>query len=267
MRNLFSLSGKTALVAGASGILGPYFCKALAGAGADLILLDMNAPTDLADSIRDEYGVKTHAVAFDLTQHNKIPSLIDTLESEFSQIDILHCNAATKGNDLEAFFEEDENYDPAFWRKIMTLNLDSAFFLASAVGQKMAAREAGSIIITGSIYGLMGPDQRIYEGSEYLGRQIRSPAVYSASKAGLVGVTKHMAALLGPKNVRVNMLVPGGVGSGQNKTFEDKYSNRIPMGRMAKPEDMVGALVFLASDSASYVTGQFISVDGGLGCW
>lgn len=120
---------------------------------------------------------------------------------------------------------------------------------------------------TASIYGVTAPDQRIYEGSEYNGKPINTPAVYSASKAGLIGLTQYLATYWGEKGVRVNTLTPGGVASGQNEIFNSRYSARVPMGRMAAIQDLVGALIFLASDASAYVTGQNIIIDGGLSAW
>jgi NAD(P)-dependent dehydrogenase (short-subunit alcohol dehydrogenase family) len=125
----------------------------------------------------------------------------------------------------------------------------------------------GSIIQTASIYGIVAPDQRIYEGSEYHGRPINTPAVYSASKAGVIGLTRHLATYWAERGVRVNTLTPGGVSSGQNSEFSRRYAARVPLGRMAEADDMVGAAVFLASDASLYVTGQNIVVDGGLSAW
>jgi NAD(P)-dependent dehydrogenase (short-subunit alcohol dehydrogenase family) len=125
----------------------------------------------------------------------------------------------------------------------------------------------GSIVQTASIYGILASDKRIYEGSFYLGRQIGNPAVYSTSKAAVVGLTRYLAAYWADKGIRVNTLTPGGVESGQNDTFKQKYSARIPMGRMARGEEMVGALIYLVSDASSYVTGHNIVVDGGLSAW
>jgi NAD(P)-dependent dehydrogenase (short-subunit alcohol dehydrogenase family) len=125
----------------------------------------------------------------------------------------------------------------------------------------------GSIIQTASIYGLLGPDPRIYQGSSYMGRAINTPVVYSASKAAVIGLTKHLATYWADKNIRVNCLTPGGVESGQNDSFKEKYSNRVPLGRMAQPEEMVGALLYLASNASSYMTGQNIIIDGGWSTW
>lgn len=264
---MFSLAGKTVLLTGAAGILGLHFARALARAGADLALVDVDAPIELASDVVMEMGVRAHGYACDLRQPDSFINLVDRIEQELGPISVLHSNAASKGVDLKAFFETDETFDPALWREIMSVNLDSMFFLARIVGPRMAARGGGSIIQTGSIYGLVAPDQRIYEGSLYHGLQISSPAVYSVSKAGVVGLTRHLASLWGQRGVRVNCLVPGGVDSGQNDTFRDNYSRRVPMGRMATPQDLVGPLIFLASDASAYVTGQVLAVDGGLTAW
>ena len=147
----------------------------------------------------------------------------------------------------------------------MTVNIDGMFLVAQALGGRMAARGRGSIVQTASIYGIVAPDQRIYEGSEYLGRPINTPAVYSASKAAVVGLTRHLAAYWAGRGVRANCLVPGGVESGQNEAFKARYGARVPLGRMARAEEMVGAALYLASDASSYVTGQVVGVDGGFG--
>ena len=150
----------------------------------------------------------------------------------------------------------------------MAVNIDGMFLVAQAVGDQMVKQgKGGSIIQTASIYGIMASDKRIYEGSFYLGRQISNPAVYSTSKAAVVGLTKYLAAYWADKGIRVNTLVPGGVESGQNDTFKARYSARVPMNRMAQAHEMVGAVLYLASDASSYVTGQCMVVDGGLNAW
>src|SRR5262249_58164928 len=128
------------------------------------------------------------------------------------------------------------------------------FLVAQAIGAGMAERGYGSIIQTASIYGVMAPDQRIYEGSLYSGRSINTPAVYSASKAGVIGLTRHLAAYWAPRGVRVNTLTPGGVASGQNDEFARRYSARAPMGRMAEADDLVRAAVVRASGAPRPVT-------------
>ena len=150
----------------------------------------------------------------------------------------------------------------------MSVNIDGMFLMAQAVGKTMLAGEIkGRIVQTASIYGVVGPDNRIYEGSSYLGGPISTPAVYSASKAAVVGFTKWLATYWADKGIRVNCIVPGGVSSGQNGVFNDLYSARVPMGRMARAEEMVPPLLFLASEASSYVTGHVLMVDGGWTAW
>ena len=150
----------------------------------------------------------------------------------------------------------------------MSVNIDGMFLVAQSVGIQMVKQDCGgSIIQTSSIYGLAAPDQRIYSGSSYLGREINTPAVYTTSKAAVIGLTNHLATYWAEKGIRVNTLTPGGVESGQNEEFKRRYSARVPLGRMAIASEMVGALIYLASDASSYVTGQNIIVDGGLNAW
>lgn len=267
---LFDLSGKTAVITGASGILGRHFSAGLADAGADIALLDIRREgvEALAAEIAAKYGVKVKGFVCDVSDPISVTQVVADVVASFGRIDILHNNAAAKSDDLEAFFAPFEDYSLAQWRQIMAVNLDGMFLMAQAVGKQMVAQgHGGSIIQTSSIYGLMGPDSRIYEGSFYLGRQINTPAVYSASKAGVVGLSKYLATYWADKGIRVNTVAPGGTESGQNDEFKRRYSSRIPLGRMAQAQEIVGALLYLASDASSYVTGQTIAVDGGLEAW
>ncbi|WP_422193580.1 SDR family oxidoreductase [Psychrobacillus psychrotolerans] len=266
----FKLEGKTAIVTGGAGILGNHFCSGLADAGASVAVVDINIEEaqNVASSIVTKFGVRAFAVECDVTSELSVKIMVETVLAEFGEINILHNNAAGKSNDLDAFFADFEDYELDQWKEIMGTNLDGMFLVAKHVGKVMKEQQkGGSIIQTSSIYGVMAPDQRIYEGSYYLDLQINSPAIYSASKAGVIGLTKYLATYWAKEGIRVNAITPGGVESGQNDTFKKNYSNRIPLGRMSQPEEMVGALIYLASDASSYVTGQNIIVDGGLNAW
>ena len=150
----------------------------------------------------------------------------------------------------------------------MSVNIDGMFLVAQAVGNQMIEQKTGgSIIQTASIYGLMGADDRIYEGSTYRGKPLNNPAAYAASKGAVLALTRYLATHWAKQKIRVNALVPGGVEGEQNQTFKEKYASRIPMGRMARPDEMTGDLLYLASDASSYVTGQSLIVDGGLNAW
>ena len=277
-RNLFDLHGKTAIVTGGAGILGRRFCAGLADFGANVVVVDIDAKAarEVAKELDDRYDVKSIGICCDITKPDSVKEMVEQVVSSLGNIHVLHNNAAAKSDDLDAFFAPFEEYSLKQWREIMAVNIDGMFLVAQAVGKHMLEHdEGGSIIQTSSIYGIMAPDQRIYEGSSYMGCAINTPAVYSTSKAAVIGLTKYLAAYWADKGIRVNTLTPGGVESGQNETFKQRYSERfkqryserIPLGRMAKADEMVSALIYLASDASSYVTGQNIIVDGGLAAW
>jgi NAD(P)-dependent dehydrogenase (short-subunit alcohol dehydrogenase family) len=268
-RRLFDLTGRVAVVTGAVGILGKHFCAGLADHGARVAVVDLDGGkcAEFADELTRIYGSQCLGLGCDIIDPGAVKATVERVEAELGPVAVLHNNAATKGRDLDRFFDPVKDFDIAVWREIMAVNLDGAFLVAREIGERMAARGTGSIIQMASIYGVVGPDQRIYEGSQYLGRAINTPPIYSASKAGIVGLTRYFAAYWGAQGVRVNTLTPGGVSSGQNETFDRRYSARVPLGRMATADEMVAALVFLASDASSYVSGQNIVVDGGLSAW
>jgi len=269
-RDLFDLSGKAAIVTGAVGILGQGFCRGLAEFGAQVAVVDLDQERcqKFAEELKADYGVEALGITCDVADPASVSKMLDAVVSRFGAVHILHNNAASKSSDLDAFFASTEDYSLSEWRKIMAVNVDGLFLVAQAVGKQMQKQgSGGSIIQTASIYGIVSSDKRIYEGSFYLGRQISNPAVYSTSKAAVVGLTRYLAANWGDHGIRVNALVPAGVESGQNDTFKSRYSARVPMGRMAKASEMVGALVYLASDASSYVTGHCLVVDGGLSAW
>lgn len=269
-KNFFELRGKTAIVTGAVGILGQRFCRGLAEFGAQVAVVDLDLErcNTFAGELEHDYGTPAIGVACDVSDPASVANMVDQVAGRFGAIHILHNNAASKSTDLDAFFASTEQYSLVEWRKIMSVNIDGMFLVAQAVGGQMLKQGiGGSIIQTASIYGLVSSDKRIYDGSFYLGRQISNPAVYSTSKAAVVGLTRYLAANWGDAGIRVNALVPGGVESGQNATFKARYSARVPLARMAQPDEMVGALVYLASDASTYVTGHCLVIDGGLSVW
>lgn len=268
-RQLFELTGRTAVVTGGAGILGEVFCAALADHGAQVAVVDVDGARaeEHASRLHAVYGPAAIGVACDVADPAAVVAMADEVEERLGPISILHNNAAAKPRDLRGYFAPMEEARLDIWREVMQVNLDGMFIVAREVGARMATRGTGSIIQTASIYGALAPDFRIYEGSDYLGGPITTPAVYSASKAGVIGLTRHLASYWAEAGVRVNTLVPGGVRSGQNEEFLRRYSARIPLGRMAESTEMAGALLYLASDASSYVTGQELKVDGGLSAW
>ena len=267
---MFNLAGRVAVVTGGGGLLGSEICRGLADFGALVVVvdIDMMRAVSVADGI-ESAGLGT-AVAYecDVSIEISVQQMVAGVVSKFGRIDILINNAAGKSDNIDSFFEELENYDIKEWRSIMSVNLDGMFLVAREIGKTMCRQSGGgSIVQTASIYGVVAPDQRIYEGSHYLGREINTPAVYSASKAGVIGLTRHLATYWAESGVRVNSISPGGIESGQNSQFISKYSQKVPMNRMGRSEEIVGAVLFLASDASSYVTGHNLVIDGGLSCW
>ncbi|MCW5824492.1 MAG: SDR family oxidoreductase [Cyanobacteria bacterium TGS_CYA1] len=270
MENCFRLDGKVAVVTGGGGILGRQFCSGLAQFGAIVCICDMNleAANAVSREIEQEFGFKSYPYLLDVSSQTSVESVIEEISNRFGSVDILHNNAATKSKSLEKFFGKVETYDLETWHEVMNVNVTGMFNMAKAVGKRMINQENGGCIIqTSSVYGILAPDQRIYSGSKYLNTEINTPAVYSVSKAAVVGLTNYLSTYWSDKSIRVNTLTPGGVSSGQNDVFAQKYSQRVPLGRMAEAHELVGALIFLASPAASYITGQNLIVDGGLGVW
>lgn len=259
----FSLAGKQIVVTGAAGVLGVTFCRELVDAGARVVAIDAN--DGALSRLREQYDPQVlSAYCVDIRDRAGVAAVRVDATARFGAIDGLLNNAATKSTN---FFEPFASFPRADWDEVMSVNLTGSAVCCQEFGGAMAERGRGSIVNVLSIYGVVAPDQRIYEGSEYLGRAINTPAVYSASKAGLWGLTMYLASYWGAKGVRVNALTPGGIYSGQNSTFVERYSQRVPMARMGDTSDLFGALVFLMADGAGYVTGQNIVVDGGMTVW
>ena len=263
-----SLDGRVVFVTGATGILGRRYVDAALEAGAKVVVADIDSAAVecmVAEGTRS--GDRTLGVGLDVTDPDSVEAATRTAIARFGRIDVLLNNAAGKGEDLKAFFQPTVQYDLEVWRRIMAINIDGQFLMARSVGPHMIAAGRGSIINVSSIYGCVGPDQSIYEGAEYMGVQINTPLVYSVSKSAVHGLTRHLATEWGQYGVRANTLTPGGVESGQNDVFVSRYSKRTPLGRMARGQEMIGAMLFLATDASSYVTGQNIIVDGGWTAW
>jgi NAD(P)-dependent dehydrogenase (short-subunit alcohol dehydrogenase family) len=263
--SLFDLSGKTAIVTGGMGILGRCFCAGLAEFGANVAIIDLDEVSAMAyaKKLSSLYNIGAIGIGCDISSPEAVKTSVQHVIDEFGGIHILHNNA--QGETASVPFEECTLEQ---WKMTAAVNEDGYFLMAQAVGEFMVRQKlGGSIIQTSSIYGIMGPDHRIYQDASYEGANMGTRAVYSFTKAGVVGLTKYLATYWADKGIRVNTISPGGVESGQNEIFNQKYSERIPLGRMAKREEMVGALLYLASNASSYVTGQNIIVDGGLDAW
>lgn len=260
------LDGEVALVTGGGGILGSKFAAGLAAVGASVAVVDLDRRS--AERSATAIGGTAQAFACDVADPDSVAHCVEAVAEHFGRLDMLINNAATKTGDVRAFLAPFEEYRLDVWREVMSVNIDGMFLMAQAAGKQMlAGRRGGRIVQTASIYGLVGPDGRIYEGSDYLGGPINTPAVYSASKAAVIGLTRWLATYWADKGIRVNCLAPGGVESGQNETFKSRYSDRVPLGRMGEADEIVAPMLFLAGHASSYVTGQVLVADGGWTAW
>lgn len=253
---LFDLTGRHVLLTGGLGLLGTAIATTLEQAGALVTVLDIREAPD-----------RERSLACDLSNLDDIRRTSADVENRWGPVDILVNNAASQGT-TGRYFDLPEDYEPGTWREVLSVNLDAVFWLSQVVGGRMAARGRGCVINTTSIYASdMGVDHRIYPEPDAQTARMNSPVSYSAAKAGVVGLTRYLAAYWAPAGVRVNAVAPGGVEAGQPLSFQQAYAGRVPLGRMGRPEDIVGAYAFLASEAAGYVTGQVLYVDGGLSCW
>lgn len=269
-KDLFDLSGRVAVVTGALGILGRKFCEGLAEFGAHVAVLDLDPDQceRFAQQLAQKYGRASIGIGCDVSKPSQVRNMFDTVESRLGPVRIVLNNAASKTDDLRAFYAPIEKYSLTQWRRVTAVNIDGMFVVAREAGRRMIASNAkGSIVQTSSLYGWVAPDPSLYEGALYGGQAINTPAVYSTSKAAVHGLTRHLAAQWAAHGIRVNTLVPGGVEHEQNEVFKKNYAARTPLGRMGKAEEMVGAVLFLASDASAYMTGQSIIVDGGFSAW
>jgi NAD(P)-dependent dehydrogenase (short-subunit alcohol dehydrogenase family) len=262
----FRLDGRTAIVTGAAGLLGQEFVRALAEAGAHVVAADLDeaGAKRIAEAV--ENGV---AAGVDVTSPEAVRSLFEGVRSEFGGVDVLVNSAAMDpkfdAGEAAQHTQTFEDFPLEMWNRALAVNLTGMFLCCQAAARAMQAEGRGSIINICSTYGLVGPDQRIYQRP---GQPTRlKPAYYSVSKAGVLGLTRYLATYFAGTNIRVNALTPGGVYHEQDEDFVRAYSSRTVLGRMARKDEMSGALVFLASDASSYMTGANLVVDGGWTAW
>lgn len=265
-----ALTGAVAIVTGALGNLGPIWTKGLLDAGAAVAGLDLPdvAVGDAFAALVDRYGPeRVRVIRADITDRSSLIQARDRCLRELGRADVLVNNAGIDQPPVapaRTHRVEDIPIDDC--RAVFEVNALGTFQASQVFGAEMVKARRGSIINIGSLYATVAPDNRLYDHLQADPPFLKPPA-YGASKAAVVNLTKYFAALWGPYGVRVNALSPGGVLAGQDEEFTRKYSSRVPMGRMATPDDLVGPLVFLASDASRYVTGINLRVDGGFTAW
>lgn len=264
IKELMNLKGRVALITGAAGHIGQAVCSALAELGASLILIDMDEKKCrlAAETLTHDWGISTVFRGIDLEDESLLVDLVQRVESAFGRLDILVNCAAFVGTSALAgwnvpFLEQ----SAATWRRAVEVNLTVPFILTQQLAPLLKKSSNGSVINFSSIYGLLGPDMRLYDDTS-----MNNPAAYGASKGGLLQLTRWLSTALAP-DIRVNAITPGGVLRGQPEVFQERYVSRTPMKRMAIEEDFKGAIAYLASDLSAYVTGQNFIIDGGWSAW
>ncbi len=262
--NLMVLTGRVAVVTGGAGYIGRVVADALAEVGANVALVDQPGVDvqGLADEIATRRNTRVVGVSADLEDDASRSGIAYAVLDRLERIDILvHMAALVSAEPLPDWTVPFDQQGVDTWRRALEVNLTAVFAVTQSCLPALRESGNGSVITVGSTYGVVGPDWRIYDGTD-----MGNAAGYAASKGGVTQLTRWLATTLAP-DVRVNCLTPGGVERGHPRGFVDAYTNRTPMQRMAREEDYKGAIVYLASDLSQYVTGHNLVVDGGWTAW
>lgn len=251
-----------ALITGGAGHIGSQICMKLAETKCDIIIVDKNISeaNKLKTSLCKDFGVRAEILSINLMEEKSFGEAADFVAENFGKLDYL-VNCA-------AFYDQTPGWGVPFaeesyeaWIKVLKVNTMAPFFLAQKLHYLMLNSSLASIVNISSIYGLLGPDHSLYEGTT-----MTNPAAYGVSKGGLQQVTMWLSTVLAPK-IRVNTVTSGGIERGQNPVFKDRYEKRTPLKRMATESEIADAVVFLLSEKARYITGQNLVVDGGWSAW
>jgi len=263
MTKLFDLSNRVVIVTGAAGNLGSKYAEGLTQAGANVVLADIDytACKKLGKDLESKYSIPNMAIKLDLNDKSSIKKMVLKTVKQFSKIDVLINNAAYQGTKKTRKIKF-EDFPLDEWNKAVSVNLTGVFLTCQEVGKIMIKQKHGNIINISSTYGLVGPDQRIYGISGQ-----NAAAFYSATKAAIINLTRYLASYWNRTGIRVNSLSPGGVENNQELNFIKRYSEKTMLGRMAKNDEYIGAIIFLSSNASSYMTGSNLVVDGGWTAW
>ncbi len=272
--NLFSLKDHVVVITGAAGLLGRQHAEVVARAGGTPVLLDLHAePVErLAGDLNARFGVPAGGWAVDITREAEVEANCAAVLGRYGRIDGLVNNAANNPKvegDGTKNFSRLENFPLAVWEADVAVGLTGAFLCAKHYGAAIARNpRGGSIVNISSDLGLIAPDQRLYRKPGLPDdQQPVKPVTYSVVKSGLIGLTRYLATYWAERNVRCNALCPGGVENNQDPAFLKDVSSRIPMGRLASPDEYQGSLLYLLSAASSYVNGAVLAADGGRTTW
>ena len=265
-KKLFDVSGKVIILTGASGFLGTQFAEGLSQAGAHVVLADTNFKRckELELKFKKKYNASPLAVKLDVTSKKSIKNMISKILKKYSKIDVLINNAAFQGTVGKQRAVDLVDVPLSIWNKGINVNLTGVFLVSQLVGKVFLKQKHGIIINISSAYGMIAADQRIYAKSGQ-----NSMAFYAATKSALLNLTRYFASYWNRTGIRVNSLSPGGVEriEVQGKSFIKNYSYKTMLGRMAHKDEYIGALIFLCSNSSSYMTGSNLVFDGGFTAW
>lgn len=261
------------MVTGGAGLLGQRYCEALLEAGARVAIADVNG--ERAEQLARRLGhERALGVAVDVRDAPSVQAGVEAAVSRFGSLDILVNNAAltVRGGSerlLNDYFAPFESYSQEVWQLALDVNLTGMVLCAQAAGRRMLRQGKGVMVNVSSTYGVVAPDQRIYEGvkSPYAETDFNTPVSYAVTKSAVLGLTRYLATYWGRQNIRVNSLTPHGVYDNHDETFVRNFAFRSPLGRMARNDEYRGALLFLVSDASSYMTGANLVVDGGWTAW
>jgi NAD(P)-dependent dehydrogenase (short-subunit alcohol dehydrogenase family) len=274
LKSIFSLEGKIVIVTGAMGLLGRKHAESIAVFGGTPILIDINAEKieDFSNELNDLYDVNSVGYEVDITSEYQIEKNVNQIINKFGKIDCLVNNAANnpkieESNDKN--FSRLENFPMDIWMKDLAVGLTGSFLCAKHYGSSIAKNKHGGVIVNiSSDLGIIAPDQRLYQlNCVDENKQSVKPVTYSVVKTGIIGLTRYLATYWNDRNVRCNVMCPGGVENGQSLDFLSSVSQRIPMGRLANKDEYQGTLIWMLSDSSSYLNGAIIPIDGGRTCW
>ncbi len=269
LNNLFNLQDKVAIITGGAGLLGSEYAKGLLACGAKVALVDVDHEkiNSLVKELKEKFSNdKVLGLVIDVSKKDQVEKMVKDVILFFGKVDILINNAGISGKfdnaNVAPLFED---YPIEEWERAFAVNVSGMFLCAQAVGREMVKSGGGAIVNVSSIYGIVAPDQRMYNKEGEL--KFVKPVSYSVTKSAILNFTRYLAAYWGSKNIRVNTLTPGGVFDNQEAEFVKKYNNKTPLGRMANPDDMVGPMLFLVSDASKYMTGANLVIDGGWVSW
>lgn len=261
---LFDISGQVVLVTGVSGQLGGEYAGAFLQRGARVAGLDLRQSPG-SQALAAKYPERYFFHAVDVTAKESLQRALAAILGRFGTPTVLINNAAIDAPPSAPPEENGpfEEYPEASWDKVIDVNLKGVYLCCQVFGAAMAEAGKGSIINVASIYGVVAPDQSLYEYRRKRGEIFFKPVAYSVSKSGILNLTRYLAVYWAKQSVRVNSLTIAGVFNGQEQAFLDAYCGRIPVGRMANVDEYNGSVLFLASDAARYMTGANLVVDGG----